>query len=474
MLATLFVAVPAPVAEALWVPPPPVGDYTPRHVSQRRDNCVWAAGQMLLDKWTHGDVRVDQGRLRRMARDRKGGSTLVDLARGVARTTGIKLRFSPGFGDSMAWWQLLDRLEHDGGAVLLGEYGRLPDHYTRWSPRFAARRNSGHAVYVERYDRARGRVWLMDPLDSGDHPGEWIGVDALRRFATVDGDLVMAAATPARHEPRTAPLTDHAYRLGPPQVPTIAISGSTVPVRVRLSIAGGFPKPAAHRFIARWDPIVEPPASVTAKPRVTTDSDRASETADPPEPTLAHTASAPDRAGGDGFAASLPVPATPGRYRVTIGLAEPGRETASRELAPVEVEVLGPYAASWAVPAGVEVIAESPFSLKVAITNIGTVDWRPAPGALEDPRPPDGVQTVLVLTWRSPAGRQIPAAEVPVELAPGETAHLQVELGAPPDAGPWQLLADIVNVAHGSLAATGQDLPVVAVEVVPQVLSAGP
>ena len=157
------------------------GEYTPQRVWQMKKNCVWAAGEMLLDKWTHGAVRVTQSVLRRASHDKKGGSSLYDLSRGIAAVTGIRIPFSPGSGDTMAWWQLLDRLEHGGGAVLIGEYRKLPAHYTRWGRAFANRRNTSHAVYIQSYDRVRHRVWLMDPLADGDYPGEWIDVQALHR-----------------------------------------------------------------------------------------------------------------------------------------------------------------------------------------------------------------------------------------------------------------------------------------------------
>ena len=162
---------------------------------------------MLLDKWTHGRVIVWQSRLRHASHTKHKAASLVDLSRGIAKATGILLRSSPGMGDPMTWWQFLDRLEHGGGGVLIGLYSRLPSDFTRWNPAFADSSNSGHAVYVERYDRANARVWFMDPLAPRDLPGEWIPVEALRRFATFHGDYVLAAATPPRYRPTTAPLT---------------------------------------------------------------------------------------------------------------------------------------------------------------------------------------------------------------------------------------------------------------------------
>ena len=59
---------------------------------------------------------------------------------------------------------------------MLGDDSKLPRWYGRWDYGFwkmtkkekkkhPSRDN--HAVYVERYDRRHGRVWLMDPLAHG-------------------------------------------------------------------------------------------------------------------------------------------------------------------------------------------------------------------------------------------------------------------------------------------------------------------
>ena len=208
-----------------------------------KKNCVWAAGAMLVDKWTHGGIRVSQSVLRRASNDKKGGSSLYDL---VARRRGRDRHPD----------ELLAGLRRHHGLVAAPRPARsrrrrgahrrvrrLPAHFTRWGRAFANRRNSSHAVYVQTYNRAAGKVWLMDPLAEGHYPGEWINVEDLRRFATVEDGKVMAAATPARHRPTSAPLIDHAYRLAGLRLTGRAIAGSTLPVKVSLSIGYGFPAP---------------------------------------------------------------------------------------------------------------------------------------------------------------------------------------------------------------------------------------
>ena len=472
LLATQAVALPAPVA----ADSPPSGEYVPHRVWQMKSNCVWAAGAMLLDKWTHGGTRVTQTTLRRAANKKKGGASLYDLSRGIAGVTGLRLRFSPGYGDTMSWWQLLDRLAHGGGAVLIGDYGRLPAHYTRWDRSFANKRKSSHAVYVQSYDRVQGRVWLMDPLAGGNFPGEWIPVETLHRFASFEHGKVMAAATPAGRRPRTAPLTDHAYRLSGPHLSGSAVAGGTLVVQAGLQIAFGFPNPAAHRFVARWEPILPAsPPIPTGPSRAVVDSEPApgSEAATTPVETV--TVSAAVKAGRRGFRVAVPVPATAGRYRLHLGLAEAGRRTLIRTFRTIEVEVVTPYAGTVALPKAGEVTAGSPLSIKVGVANIGTFDWRSDATPTDDPRlEAPTTQTLLVLTWRSRGGTEQPAAQLPIELAPGTTAKLKVDLVAPDQAGTWTLTSDIVNVVRGALSSTGRSLPTMAVLVDPRGLAAEP
>jgi len=471
LLAGLFAATTPSSVEA-WTPGPASGHYTPDHIQQLKNSCVWASGQMLLDKWTHGRVRISQAALRRASRDTgDSAASLFDLARGVARSTGIRLSFSPGFGDSMTWWQLLDRLEHGGGAVLIGMYSRLPSSFSRWNPAFAHSRASRHAVYVERYDRTNARVWLMDPLAPRDFPGEWIGVEALRRFASFQGDLVTAAATPVRSRPTTAPLRDQAYQLTGPSVGSPAIAGSSVAVRVGLSISDGFPLPAPHRLMARWDPIIPPPAAVAPLPLEPDDASDVAPAIPPPVATTTSSQAAKPRP--TGFATSLPIPAVAGLYRLTIALVKPGDRSAARTLAPVEVQVLPSFAAMYSFPNSLQLTAGEPFTLNAGIRNIGTTDWRPAkspsgrrPGDVRTPAS-EGAQTMLVLTCRSRLGDVFRAAEVSTELAPGASIRLQIAMAAPTAPGTWMLEGDVLSRDLGSMAAEGLDGPGLVVTVRP-------
>jgi hypothetical protein len=409
--------------------PPPAGDYSPKHVWQLKDNCIWAAGSMLLDKWSHGRVRASQWALRHASGDKKGGSSLRDLARGFARAVGVRLAI-PGFGASMKWWQLLDRLESGGGAVIVGEYSRMPAHFSRWSPSFARKRNSSHAVFVENYDRRHGRVWLDDPLAPGGWPGEWIPVDDLRRFADIDGGVVQAAATPARRRPSTQPLIDQAYRLGPPKAAAKVILGQTLAVSIPLRITDGFPRPATQRLEATWQPADHPDASRPATTRSRTVK--------------------PSRSG---FSTRLPVPAEPGRYVVDLRLAPATGRGPARAVGKIEVRVAGPYSALVGVTTESSQDVGYPVPLTIVVENTGLVDWRATPVTSDVPASMPVAQTsaVLTLVWRSAVRPDEVALSVPVGLGPGERRKLQLVAAAPPAPGVWRLEATVGHPILGPM-----------------------
>jgi hypothetical protein len=468
---------PAPAAARRpWTPAPPSRAYTPRHVWQTRDNCVFASGQMLIDKWTHGRVRASQGRLRAASKDEEGGAGFRDLAKGIAGATGIRLRWSPSGGDPMTWWQLLDRLEHHGGAVLFGEYGRFPAAYRRWAPKFARSANDNHAVYVERYDRAKGRVWLMDPLAAGGFKGEWIDVEALRRFASFDGSLVKAAATPARKRPKTAPLVDQAYRLGAPVFAPVIVAGATTDVSVPMTIADGFPLPAAHALTGTWERIGDALGELARDDTVVIPAEAAPDALhvsalQPPASTLTRSPDA--RPSASGFRFGLPTPEHPGNYRLTLALVAAGApaDRPARSIEPVEVRVVGPFAGSIALTAAASAQVGSLVRVQVAVANLGIVDWRPAAppatGAGLGIEVLPGHPAVLTVSWRSASGGTYPAPTVDLPLSPGTSSELELDIPAPSTAGAWVLEADVVHPAAGSLAAGGMTATPVSIVVNP-------
>ena len=228
----------------------------PRFVHQSLNNCAFASAAMLVDKWTGGQRRPDQNRMRTASRaPRTGGVGMSQLARGMQSVTGMRVLYSPGGGDPLTWNGLMSRLGKGGAAVIAGSYSNLPSHYQRWGRSYAALGPtlSGHAVYIERYEPGRrgGRVWMMDPLASGSsYDGEWIAADDLKRFIWKGGrGLVHAAATP---EP--PPMAG--FEFGSPVVidAGLALAGEKVSVSIPLGIRPGWTAPDNLGLSVVWHP----------------------------------------------------------------------------------------------------------------------------------------------------------------------------------------------------------------------------
>ncbi len=119
----MMTATSLPAAALAADPPRPLPGYVPSFVTERQagawEDCIWAAAEMLLDKWTSGVTRVDRRQLRKLSGDTEGGSSLADVTKAFSRL-GFPLTWSPIGGDNVTWPELLARLESGGGAILLG------------------------------------------------------------------------------------------------------------------------------------------------------------------------------------------------------------------------------------------------------------------------------------------------------------------------------------------------------------------
>jgi hypothetical protein len=155
------------------------------------NDCQWCAGLMLANKATRGrypSTRSEREALREASGDYMGGSSFHDLARGYLRRYGKRVSLN-----AISVATLERRLLRGDGADVNLIYNALPDHFTRWDRRFAAKgRLSRHAAYVQATDRGGnfhltpdGRlrdVFWNDPLGrspTGTPPtkryrGEWM------------------------------------------------------------------------------------------------------------------------------------------------------------------------------------------------------------------------------------------------------------------------------------------------------------
>jgi len=419
---------------------------------------------MLLDKWTNGDVRVTRQQLRAASGDLHGGSQFRDMTRAFARY-GFKLKWSPDGGERLSWGQILARLEKGAGAVVLGDDSHLPSWYGRWDYAFWKKKGKkdNHAVYIERYDRRHGRVWLMDPLARGEWRGEWISVWAIQRFAWSRGGAVFAAMTPTA---KAAPFAK------------VRVSSTPKLVRSSASLdaAWSLKAPKSWRF---------PGADVTAK------------FARAKDPILAAAVSPdiPVRTGaGDGAAArgtpkgarvtvkgrtmrlTAPLPTKPGAYTLRLGVRDRrfGRSFVSAQ--DVAVFIAGARRAALRLTVReTDVEAGSALKVSVNVANSGERSWAGSwsidagAGQMDVER---GTRAVARWIQLNAAGKPIGRTDGkgfvlgPVPLEPGEMVTVRHSLLVPATPGSWALVVDVVDDVDGSYAALGSQPAVAVIDVV--------
>jgi hypothetical protein len=445
-------------------PPRPLPGYRPAFVTEREpgvwEDCTWAAASMLLDKWTNGATMVDRERLRKLSRDREGGSNFADVQRAFKRL-GFTLKTSPLGGESTTWPELLDRLEHGGGAILAGNYSRLPRHYARWA--LETWNNTGvnddHALYLDAYDPKAGRIFVMDPLAPAGWTGEWIPVKALKRFAWRGaGGALWTAMTPAALPAPFAGVT-----VGAP-----AASADAFALRVAWPIEAapeGWTFPGAN-LSATIEPVADAgPADliVAALPAV-----------DGPAPAAATPV---DVVEGQ-LIVSIPLPIAPGIYQATVTVTDRRLGRAVGTMGPFSLYVPGPRAARFVIPERTSAEAGRMTGISFGVSNVGSTSW--ADPELVASAPPGSERqrnTRLVGTWvreAMPAGGSadvgaapapVPIPLGPIRLDPGYGQRVDVLVRVPAEPGIWRFVVDIVDDRDGSFALSGSAPGIVAFEV---------
>ena len=488
-----------PGSAAALTPPRPLPGYRPAFVTETDTrpwiDCLWSSGAMLLDKWTNGRVTATHGRLRRLSGDTHRGSTLADLRVAYAKL-GIDLAYSPDGGARITWGGLLNRLAHGGGAVLLGHYSKLPRWYGRWDYRFwkGKAKTDNHAVYVERYDRKRGRVWLMDPLGRGDWKGEWISIWSLRRFAWTSGSLVYAAMTPrARPAPfakvratqlelgRTSTGIDAAWNLQAPRkwrYPGAHLHATFAPADDPLVAAAILPSPADTQPAP--DPMLASGDAGQPSSNVPADGSREDSAAGTP-------ASDAGAAGGKRsptvvmagrtLRIDADLPDKPGAYEARLRLTDRRFGRTVVDTGTVAVFVPGPRQATIGVATNeVATRVGAVTDLVISIRNSGTETWAEAVGVGPASKPV-ARKARLVARWIQAAdadGSPVAgAADGPdpivlsrVPLAPGRQLVAAASIRTPTTPGRWAIVIDVVDAIDGSYAALGSRPGIAMIDVV--------
>jgi hypothetical protein len=457
-------------------PPRPVLGYRPAFVTETDGprpykDCLWSSGSMLLDKWTTGRETIGHAALRRLSGDPANtGSTLDDLRLAFSKL-GHDLPTSPDNGLRLTWSELVKRLAAGAGAVVAGDYGRLPARYSRWDPAFAKQVPAGHALYLDAYDRRTDRIFVMDPLAPADWTGEWIPARAIRAFTWRTGNgIVHAAVTPtAKALPFAGVKLD---------APATTIVDATAVTTWPIAEAPAGWTPAGVTFVAtttRLDDGIAPPDVLTIRYRAPDPT--AVVAVDPwrsPGPSPAALAEGRPWLDGSAVAAGIALPAQPGAYLLGGYLLEHRfgeRLAGAGEAPPVVVYVEGPWRATIAAEPTV-VRAGDRLRIPVEVTNSGSTWWTaPPPTRPSLPAVAFGWTTHVVATW-VPADPEVTLVPPPVALgslglAPDATTTLAIDLSAPSTPGAWSVRLDVVDSALGSFAALGSVPALVSVYVLP-------
>jgi hypothetical protein len=478
VVVTLLGAAPRPAAAL--EPPRPLPGYRPAFVTETGSrpwtDCLWASGAMLLDKWTSGRIHVSRQDLRALSDAHSGGSSLADLRVAFGKL-GLDLGYSPGGGMRLSWRALLKRLGAGAGAVLLGDDGKMPRRYGRWDPAFWKKTGEAdnHAVYIERYDAGRGRVWLMDPLASGDWHGEWISVAALRKFAWSHGGSVSAAVSPPAE---AAPFAGVSVA---PAAMAVSASSIVASWHIRAPARWHFRGADVNATFAATDsPLVAAAQAADAGAGSVGPVDTtAGGGAAPAQPSA--------RVNGRVLGASAPLPTTPGAYLAAMTLTDRrfGQVIAATRPAPVFVP--GTRRAFLQVNVrGQSLVAGASTAVSVYAANSGTDSWTDGGPAGSVPSDAFVRDTRVVAAWvrlgPASAGDAAPGAPdvapgvasdrasatlAPVELqrvplVPGRAVRIRGTVVAPAAPGRWALVVDVVDDIVGSYAALGS-APAVAI-----------
>ncbi|MBI2763232.1 MAG: hypothetical protein HYX54_05715 [Chloroflexi bacterium] len=521
VLAASYVLTAMPAPALALDPPQPLPGYQPTFVTERApgiwEDCIWASASMLLDKWTNGATTVSRKQLRTLSGDAAAGSNLGDVKRAFARL-GIVLKSSPGGGESVTWAELLDRLGRGGGAILLGDYSKLPRRYGRWDPAFW--KNDGllddHALYLDRYDRRTGRILVMDPLAPAGWTGEWIPVSALRKYAwRAPGGALWTAMTPA-----ALPATFDGVDLGDPTASADASSmivswpiddapdgwtyaGATVTTQITPVTDDDITDVVVSALVARDGSLVARDGWLAARDGslvardgslvagdgwldpsmrwldTSLDPSMPSRTDGSAEPSVTPATPVPAMpfatATGATLTATIPLP-TPGVYSVGLTLTDHRSGYEVVTAGPFKLYVPGPRAATFNVPADMLVDPAALVQLSVIVRNSGTESWvdtAPVPWLPLDKQRPRN--TRLIGTWipeplstdedRGVTATPLPIDFGPLALDPGSVVVIDSVIQVPIDPGYWRLVLDVVDDEAGSMALAGSAPGVIGIEV---------
>jgi hypothetical protein len=250
------------------------------------------------------------------------------------------------------------------------------------------------------------------------------------------------------HDPSSAPFTG--VTLGEP-----GASADATALHLQWPVEGapaGWKAPA-FSATTQIDPIVRPDSLAT---------DVAALPADPAVARLPKVGTDGDTTG---IEATIPLPATPGIYRVTVSLVDHrfGHQVATA--GPFNLYVPGPRAWGFSLGGPREVAAGEQVRVSFGISNVGTESWAPPPSEPGSPQAGELPRnTRLVGTWVSPNAdlpedrwtATLPDVEFgPLQLAAGANQLVEQPIRLPTEVGEWHLLLRVAESHDGPSAFLG-------------------
>jgi hypothetical protein len=180
------------------------------------------------------------------------------------------------------------------------------------------------------------------------------------------------------------------------------------------------------------------------------------------------------------IAVPVTLPATPGRYRLTVTLHDAdgvAYDAATQAMLPAEfVRITGDFDGSISVVPAASLSAGTEAALGVRVKNLGKAVW--GHGVIKTPSDqvkevPAAAATVVARWVPLSAGaaldpdpdNQFASADLPIGLAPGKTSDAWLYLSTPEATGDYLLVLDIVDPQAGSLVASGAQPTLVRVSV---------
>ncbi|MEO8570376.1 MAG: hypothetical protein ABI553_01635 [Chloroflexota bacterium] len=354
--------------------------------------------------------------------------------------------------------------------------------------------------------RSPGYVAQMDPETASTGFTRSIVMKAgLAPTDVLAGAAGSAGAPAAAIVPAQPTLVGSGLELGAPDIHQLPSAGTAGHVDLLFKIKDRKQLPAGLQASARWDPIdlaVLPadstPRGGPAAPSGASSPD-ASPTSDLSDPTTT-VIEAPDenvdlvvpervgdvvapvavKFGKTAMVVPVTMPKVPGRYRLTITLHDAdGVEFDAPTQAltpPLMVRVTGEYDGALVAAPQTRVAAGADLRLGVRAVNLGVAAWGqratasaadyPSHGAIDEPAHVVGRWIPLSLDGLLSGPDSVAiASDLPIGLAPGNSADAVLATTAPTVPGQYLLLLDIVTPEHGSLVASGAEPTLVRVTV---------